>query len=195
MLHKVDYSAEDHFLSFKKGEEGGFNYFFHLYYKHLVHFALTFLKQTSIAEDVVGDCFLKFWEKRESIASLSSVKPYLFTSVRNRCLDVLRKEVHADNYTIHITKLPREVTPDLTQKLITAEAMHQVYLALQNLPDKYQQLFRMIYVEGKEMKEIAKELNLPLSTLKSQKARTLELLRRQLPHLGYLLAFFFLKAW
>ena len=192
MLRPVDHSAEDHFLSFKKGEEQGFTYFFHLYYKHLVHFAFTFLKQTSIAEDVVGDCFLKFWEKRESIASLPALKPYLFTSVRNRCLDVLRREVHADNYSVHITRLPPEFTPDVTQKMITAEAMHQVYLALQNLPCKYRQLFQMIYVEGKEMKEIAKELNLPLSTLKSQKARTLELLRRQLPHLGALLIFFLL---
>jgi DNA-directed RNA polymerase specialized sigma24 family protein len=45
----------------------------------------------------------------------------------------------------------------------------------------------MLYVEGKEIKEIAKELNLPLSTVKSQKARTLQLLRKQLPHLGILI--------
>jgi RNA polymerase sigma factor (sigma-70 family) len=62
--------------------------------------------------------------------------------------------------------------------------MQQVFLAVQNLPGKYRQVFPMFYVEGKEIKDIAKELNLPLSTIKSQKARTLELLRKQLPHLG-----------
>jgi RNA polymerase sigma-70 factor (ECF subfamily) len=65
--------------------------------------------------------------------------------------------------------------------------MHQVFLAVQNLPPKYQQLFNLLYVQGKEVKEIALELNLPLSTVKSQKGRTLELLRKQLPHLGILI--------
>ena len=187
----MDYTAEDHFHSFKKGEEQGFDYFFHLYYKPLSHFAFTFLKQTEAAEDVVEDSFVKLWEKRETIDSLPAIKPYLYTSVRNRCIDLLRRQVHRDAYALHINKLPREIAPDVSQKIITAEAMHQVYLAVQNLPLKYKEIFNMIYVEGKEIKEIATVLNLPLSTVKSQKQRTLELLKKQLPYVGYILFIFF----
>jgi RNA polymerase sigma-70 factor (family 1) len=184
------YTEQEHFLSFQKGEEQGFNYFFHSYYKSLVHFAQTFLKQTEAAEDVVEDGFVKLWQKRESIQSASAIKPYLYKTVRNACIDILRKQVHRDAYVVHINKSPKEYVPDTTHNIITAEAMHQVYIAVQNLPAKYRQVFQMLYVEGKEIKDIAIELNLPLSTLKSQKTRTLELIKKQLPHLGIVFIIF-----
>lgn len=187
MQHQNNHSAEDYFFFFKEGEEQGFNYFFHLYYKPLVHFAHSFLKDADSAEDMAGDSFLKLWEKRETIASASAVKPYLYAIVRNRCLDVLRKQKHQTAYITHLNKSPQEFAPDITHNIIISESMHQVYHALQSLPSKYQKIFNMLYVEGKEIKEIALELNLPLSTVKSQKARVLELLKKQLPHLGGLI--------
>jgi len=141
----------------------------------------------------VEDSFVKLWEKKESIDSPSSIKPYLYKTVRNGCIDLLRKQKHQLAYTNHIKKLPEPVSTDITQKIITSESMHQVYLAFENLPPKYKKIFRMIYVEGKEVKDVASELDLPLSTVKSQKLRALELLRKQLPHLGYLLIFYYLK--
>ena len=65
--------------------------------------------------------------------------------------------------------------------------MHQVYLALKTLPPKCRQVFTMLYVQGKPVKEIAEELQLSVSTVKSHKATALKLLRKQLPHLGCLL--------
>lgn len=181
------YTPEDHFRSFQKGEEQGFDYLFELYYKPLTHFAFVFLKETQASEDVVQESFIKLWEKRETIGSLSAIKPYLYTSVRNRCIDLLRRQVHQEAYVIHINKLPRENAPDVTEKIITSEAMHQIYIALQKLPSKYKQVLNMLYVEGKEVKEIATEHDLPLSTVKSQKQRALELLRKQLACLGCVL--------
>jgi RNA polymerase sigma-70 factor (family 1) len=192
LLQELEHNAYNYFLSFQQGEEQGFNYFFHSYYKPLVHFAQTFLKQTEAAEDVVEDCFVKFWEKRENISSASGIKPYLYKTVRNTCINLLRKQVHRDAYVVHINKSPKEFAPDTTQNIITAEAMHQVFLALQNLPFKYKKVFNMLYVEGKEVKDIAAELNLPLSTVKTHKSKALELIRKQLPQLGGLIFMFFL---
>ena len=184
MQHQNNHTAEDYFFFFKEGEEKGFNYFFHLYYKPLVHFAHTFLNNTESAEDITEDSFLKLWEKREVIASATAVKPYLYAIVRNRCLDVLRRQKHQTAYISQLKKSPIPLAADITHNIIISESMHQVYLALQSLPSKYQKIFNMLFVEGKEIKEIALELNLPLSTVKSQKARVLELLKKQLPHLG-----------
>jgi len=137
-----------------------------------------------IAEDILEDSFMKLWEKRESINSISAIKPYLYATVRNACIDSIRKRQHQNEYKNHVQKLPLPFAEDITGKMITAEAMHYVFLAVQRLPPKYKQIFQMIWVEGKEIKDISKELNLPLSTVKSQKARIIELLRRQLPQLG-----------
>jgi RNA polymerase sigma-70 factor (family 1) len=187
LLKNIDYTAEDHFLSFQKGEEQGFNYFFHLYYKPLVHSALTIVNNSQTAEDVVEDSLVNLWRKRDGVQSASAIKPYLYTSVRNGCINILRKQVNQKAYESYITKLPKPFAEDVTGSIIISESMHQVYMAVQNLPSKYRQIFNMLYVEGKEVKDIARELNLPLSTVKSQKGRTLELLRKQLPHLGCLI--------
>jgi RNA polymerase sigma-70 factor, ECF subfamily len=190
----VEHSAEDYFLLFQKGEERGFDYFFQLYYKPLVHFAYTFLCNTEAAEDIACDSFLKLWEKRASIGSKLAIKPYLYAVVRNACIDILRKQKHQNAYTAYIKKTERDFQVDTSQNIIISESMHQVHLAVQRLPAKYQQVFKMLYVEGKEVKDIATELNLPLSTVKSQKTRTLELLRKELPHLGFLLPFLLLSV-
>jgi len=178
------------FLSFQQGDEEGFNHYFHLYYKPLLHFANSLLHNQDIAEDVVEDSLVKLWEKRESITSESAIKPYLYTTVKNACINIFRKQKHQKAYESYLQKLPLQVSADITQKIITAEAMHGVYLAVQKLPSKYKQVFNMLWVQGKEVKDIALELNLPISTVKSQKARTLELLRKKLPHLGALLVLF-----
>lgn len=182
-------SIEDYLPSFKKGEEKGFDYFFHLYYKPLVHFAFTIVPNIETAEDVVEDSFIQLWEKRQLISQASGIKPYLYASVRNRCIDFLRKQSHSNLYLNHLKKLPPEFAADHSQKIIISEAMHQVFLAVQNLPPKYQKVFKMIYVEEKEIKEIAVELNLPVSTIRSQKTKVLELLKNQLPHLGLFIFF------
>lgn len=184
MQHQNLHTAEDYFFFFKEGEERGLHYFYQQFYSPLIHFALTFLNNTATAEDVAADSFIKLWERREDIQSASAIKPYLYACVRNACIDTIRKQKHQIAYEAHIKKMPVPLAPDITQNIITSQAMHQVYLALQNLPSKYQQVFKMIYVEGKEVKDVALQLNLPLSTVKSQKARALELLRKQLPHLG-----------
>jgi RNA polymerase sigma-70 factor (family 1) len=190
----VEYNGEDYFILFQKGEERGFDYFFKLYYKPLVHFAYTFLGNTEAAEDIACESFLKLWEKRASIGSMLAIKPYLYAVVRNACIDILRKQKHQNAYTAYIKKTERDFQVDTSQNIIISESMHQVHLAVQRLPAKYQQVFKMLYVEGKEVKDIATELNLPLSTVKSQKTRTLELLRKELPHLGFLLPFLLLSV-
>lgn len=191
MLYKHDDNGIENFLSFQQGEERGFNYFYNLYYKPLVHFAFTLVKNTGEAEDIVEDSFVKFWQKRTGIEKLQGVKSWLYTTVRNASFNVLEKQNNRKAYAAQLKNFPPATLPDIQQNIIIAESMHQVYLALQNLSPKYQQVFKMLYVEGREVKDIAKELNLPLSTVKSQKAKTLELLRKQLPHLGILMIVIF----
>ena len=193
MLSQGHDTNKDTYLSFHEGHEQAFNHFFGLYYKPLLHFANAIVRDKEIAEDIVEDSFMKLWEKRERMASESAIKPFLYAIVRNACIDILRKKKHENDYKKHVQKLPPALAEDMTRKMVTAEAMNHVFLALQKLPPKYKQIFQMIWIEGKEIKDISKELNLPLSTVKSQKARTLELIRKQLPQLGISMLLFIYK--
>ncbi len=60
------------------------------YYRPLCMYAMHYLGDEMMVEDVVQDCFIKFWEK-SSKERIAYPKQYLYTMVRNSCLDALRK--------------------------------------------------------------------------------------------------------
>ena len=189
MQRKTDHTAEEYFLAFREGEERGFDYYFHLNYKPLLRFAFSIVNNISVAEDVVEDCFINLWKKRKTIASASAVKSFLYTSVRNASVDHLRKEKRGREYAKYIQKMDAGIEGDVTRKIVAGQSREQVSIALKKLPPKHRRVIEMIYIEEKKLKEVADEMKIPLSTVKSRKIKALELLRKLLPHLGiYLMA-------
>jgi RNA polymerase sigma-70 factor (family 1) len=193
LLHRLEHSAEDYFLFFQKGEERGFDYFYHQYFRPLLHYALSILHEQNLAEDVLEDCFVKLWEKRVTIEGAATIKPYLYTAVRNTCINLLNREKHKSRYITHVKTTEEQFETDVTHRIITSESMQQVFKAIETLPPKQRKLIKMIYLEEKKLKEVASELNLSLSTVKNQKAKAIQLLKEQLPNLSFFLAALFVK--
>ena len=67
---------------------------FRLNYRPLCMFALHYLQDADLVEDVVQECFTVLWEKLEQGADVANRRAYLYTSVRNRCLDQLRHVIY-----------------------------------------------------------------------------------------------------
>jgi len=59
-----------------------------MYEGQLISYANTILADMESARDAVQDTFLKLWNQQEK---LCSIKPWLYTTCRNRCIDILRK--------------------------------------------------------------------------------------------------------
>lgn len=59
-------------------------------YERLYFHAHAIVHDEDVAKDVVSEVFVNVWRLRETIEP-STVLPYLYTSVRNRCLDQLRQ--------------------------------------------------------------------------------------------------------
>ncbi len=59
------------------------------YEGRLIGYANTFLSDIERARDAVQDTFLKLWSQESDPAS---IKPWLYTTCRNRCIDILRKD-------------------------------------------------------------------------------------------------------
>lgn len=55
-------------------------------------FALHYLKDIDDAEDTVQDCFMELWKRKEKGFEVSGLKSYLYSMVRNRCIDILKKD-------------------------------------------------------------------------------------------------------
>ena len=85
---------EEHYLieGIKSRNKIIFDFVFHYYYSGLCAFAERFTNNENTAEDIVQDLFVTLWLKHDSIQINTSLKNYLFTAVKNRSLDHLKKE-------------------------------------------------------------------------------------------------------
>ena len=75
-----------------KQEEEDFKILFRGYFASMCVFANRYLEDGEMARDVVHDVFCRLWENPSELVGVANVKNYLYTSVKNRCLDVLRRE-------------------------------------------------------------------------------------------------------
>ena len=92
-------SDEENYRAIKEGNQIAFEMIFKTYYKPLCHYAHSFLNDKNEAEEVVQTTFIKIWEKKNELSVQSSLKAYLYSMVRNGCLNVIKhekvKQLHA----------------------------------------------------------------------------------------------------
>ncbi|GAA4339759.1 RNA polymerase sigma factor [Flaviaesturariibacter amylovorans] len=191
MPRKHDIDAEDAFRYLQQGREEGLDHYFRAHYRPLSYFAYKLLEDASLAEEMAAEAFVKLWERRTSLSGAAGVKAWLFRTVRNACLDHLRAARRLRIGREGLEAASEAAGASALHYLIETEMVQQVLIQLETLPDGSREIFRLFYLEDKNLKEIAEELQVSVSTVKSQKARALELLRRKLPHLCLTLLFLF----
>ena len=75
----------------RNGDQEAFSGFFEAHHVELVKYAFRFLYDQEACEDVVQEVFISLWENRNKLDIKSSLRNYLFSMVRNKCIDHLRK--------------------------------------------------------------------------------------------------------
>lgn len=146
-----------------------------------------------MAEDVAQDAFMAFWKNRHSVANNDlAIKDYLYTSVRNSCLNLLRREKVISRYLN--ARSPEDYSEDvLLHGLIEAEVMDALHKAINSLPDACRKVFTL-GLEGLSNSKIAEQLNISIHTVKTQKQRGLKALRAKLDVETFSLLLIFLNG-
>lgn len=165
---------------------------FDTYYDRLVYFCLKIVDDKEQAKDIVQDSFLKYWQQSGQVADHeTAIKNFLYTSVHNAALNVVRHEKVVNAYAQHRNGTePAESY--VVESIISAEVIAEIHAAIESLPEQYRQISRMGYFEGKKNQEIADELGMSVNTVKKQKQKALELLRLRLrPEMFALFLYFF----
>ena len=174
-------SREKHIIEgLQSGRESAYRQLFEMYYQQLVVFAYKYLQDLEAARDIVQECYLHMYETRASISIQTSLKAYLFTSVRNRCLNQVKHEQVREKYrqSIRSEFNPTDQDPDGMMDAVELEA--RIYDIVSSLPGKCRQIFVMSRVDGKKNQEIAGELNLSVRTIETQISKALKSLKDKL---------------
>ena len=157
-----------------------FEIMYRRFYHRLASFAFRFTQSSDQAEEVVSDVFYKLWKNRKNIQITSSLQSYLFTSVRNKCLDKLRAEnrVSRCDSSVLVNFTSTISTP--LQHTLGEELRKRIEVAIEALPRDRRRIFRLSRDNGLKYKEIAALLDISIKTVETQMGRALKYLRGEL---------------
>jgi RNA polymerase sigma-70 factor (ECF subfamily) len=165
---------------FHSGEKKAFNFLFHQYYTALCFFANNILHNEDEAKDIVQDSFVKLWNSRNAKYYSETVKSFLYTIVRNGCLNVLKKRKVVIKAEQELKKGIELSDVDPFDEITHAEIIREVFGAIDVLPSQMQKVFKLYYMEGKNYKEIATTLHTSSETVRKQKSTALKIIRQKL---------------
>jgi RNA polymerase sigma-70 factor (ECF subfamily) len=152
------------------------------YFTALVHFARKHIT-SDVAEDIVQDIFLDLC-KNEKDLDRENVRSYLFTAVRNRCVNYLKQQQVFHSFEekawLEIKQQELEYVDSMEKLIIEKEELQRVYDQIEKLPDKCRQIFKLSYYEDRKSHEIAEMLGLSIRTVENQLYIGLKTLRMEL---------------
>lgn len=176
----------------RDGDVDAFSSLFRRYYEPLCFFAVRYLHDAQSAEGIVQDFFVRFWESRAALSIQSSLKSYLYASVRNACLNQIKHEDFSTSFDdVAERPDPGAVQPDI--QVESAELADALERAMNALAPRCRQVFTMAKYDGLSYQEISEILNISINTVKTQLKRALKSLSTSLQHFHLLLLF--LKWW
>lgn len=150
--------------------------FYEDYYPALLLYASRFLGEdfSFLSEDIVQDAIYKTYLERDRILSESSLKSYLYTSIHNSAVSILRKAGSRDRYLSQ----QDTVTGDLTNCIIEQETLRRLFLAIDHLPQPYREVVELSFGDGLRNAEIAEILGISVSAVKQRKSKLILLLQK-----------------
>jgi len=148
------------------GDQKKFRQLIELTSDELLWFAIGFLKNKEISEEIVSDVYVNIWNKRTQLESIINLKSYLFICVRNGCLSHLRKAKNEKIVSIdsvnEFSFIPVEGPED---SLIEKEIIEQIYAAIETLPCKCKLVFTLAKINGLKYREIAEVMDITEKTV------------------------------
>lgn len=171
--------------AYLKGDREALNFLIKRYLTPIFNYALSFVKDTALAEDITQEVFVKVWQKIKKFDSRYKFKNWLYTIAKNTCLDYLKK-----NKTINFSELNlvddnllfedfiKEAGLSPHVELEMAQDAKMVNAAVDKLPEKYKETVKLHYHSGYKFREIAEILKKSIETVKSRNRRALIYLKK-----------------
>ncbi len=176
-----------------QGNPDAYEKLFEAYYQPLVVFGYKMINDMDLARDIVQEVIVNFYEKRKEIEIHTSLKSHLYQSVKNRCINHLKREsvirVHHSNIFSE-TQENEEMFYDIMEE---TELENRIYQVIQSLPNQCRKIFEMSRFHGCSNQDIADQLSISKRTVETQISNALKKLKSKLSsYITVLIALLFL---
>jgi len=162
-----------------------FNKFFADYQQRFIRFAFTYTRDEVIAEDIVSESMMYYWENKERLPQNTNLPAYVLTTIKHKCLNYLR---HIQLKEDVLSDLASHSQWELSTRIATLEACEPNELfdnevrsivgkVLSKLPETTSRIFVMSRNENKSYKEIAAIMNMSTKGVEFHMAKVMRILR------------------
>lgn len=149
------------------------------FYKQLYIYALSFLSDEDDAVDIVSDFFSDLWQQWQYADDITPPPSnYLYTSIRNRCLDRLRHDQVHRNYALLAET--RETLDNTDEVEAYERKLSELGHIIEGLPEPKRSIMTCCYFKRLTYKQTAEQLGLSVSSVKKHIMRVFKMLRQSL---------------
>lgn len=156
-------------------------------FSHYLLFACHYIADEDTGKDIVQEAFISYWKRQENFEDELSVKAFLYKTIRNGCLNQLRHHHIRDKY---FNSLPEDWESEdfFMENVIREEVSDIIIKELEKLSETGRKII-LRSLDGFSNEEIAGELQISVNTVKTHKARSYIILRKNLEYLRLLSLF------
>ena len=165
----------------RAGDEAAFETVFRSHYSALCDFAARYVKDDARAEELVQDLFADLWARRRDWHVRDSVRAYLFAAVRNRALNVRKRQAMESDWEhdeaiadVRALHRPPEQADEAFER---ADVRSRLDAALAALPERCRLVMHLRWHEQLPYTEIASVMGISVKGVENQLARGLTAIR------------------
>lgn len=171
----------------RAGNEKAYEHLFKTYYPRLRNFAARFFDNSDTVADILQECYLRLWERRETL-TVASPRAFLFTMVRNSCLNELKHRATIQGYACCEQRRNRgseelfalDFTGHTDGPLLLDELHKQIDGILDTLPERTREVFMLSRFKSKKNREIAETLGISVKVVEKHMTKALRAFTQRL---------------
>lgn len=173
-------------------DRNSYEHLYTYYYPNLCHYAAKILNTNSNEEDVVQEVLIALWESNSRFEHINSLTTYLYRSVYNKCINILRGLSKQKKSYISAENIPLYEDFDNQIEIMQEEWFRVFYSVIDKFSEERKNIFFKC-MEGKSNKQIAEELGISVNTVKTLKKKIYAYLKENMPKPLFLIIIYIME--
>lgn len=164
----------------RQGDMRSYEVLFRRYYPLFVSFCRGMVKDTSLAEDICQNVFMKIWIHRDRLNPALSLRNYIFVLCKREIIDYFRVSRTSSFIALEQLGNPDIPVADHTSPLSIQHLRTRVRSVFTTLPPKRREVFFLSRVRNMSNQEIAMRMGLSVRTVEKHIQLALQTFRSSL---------------
>lgn len=182
MQAEIKYTEEELVTLLRRQDKPAFTYLYNNYAAALNGIIYRMVDDTALAEDILQEAFVKIWNNFDQYdQSKGRLFTWMLNLTRNLTIDTLRSKGYKKQTKISGDEYSVDNIPDTSSTLLKFDSLG-IRKQLANLKPEQRVIIDMAYFSGFTQEEIAKDLRIPLGTVKTRMRTAILELRKMLQY-------------